>query len=149
MTGSDHVEIANLLAEYSERFDEGDFEGFGALFEHGTWFPTAAEGKGAGPARRWCEENVLLYDGSPRTKHVITNIRMDIDAAGGVATARSYVTVWQHLQDFPLQVIFIGRYRDRIERVDERWCFRERLVIPDVMGDMSRHLRMLQSPDVT
>ncbi len=137
----DHLEISNLLAEYPERFDAGDFEAFGALFENGTWFATAGEGPGSEPVRRWCEERILLYGGTPRTHHVVTNLWLDIDSDAGVAAARSYVTVWQALDDFPLQAIFLGRYRDRIERVDGRWCFRERLILPDLMGDMSRHLR--------
>lgn len=144
MSGNDGIEISNLLAEYSERFDTGDFQGFGVLFAHGTWFPTVADGPGAAPVQRWCEENILLYDGIPRTKHVITNIALEIDATAGSAAARSYVTVWQHLADFPLQVIFMGRYRDRMERVDGTWQFRERFVLPDMLGDMSRHMRNLK-----
>lgn len=137
----DHLAATNLLAEYSERFDTGDFAGFSALFEHGTWMATAGEGPGAEPVRRWCEDNVLLHGGVPGTKHVVTNIWLDLDAEAGTAQARSYVTVWQGLVDFPLQVIFLGRYQDQLHRIQGRWSFAERLIWPDHMGDMSRHLR--------
>ncbi len=144
--------ITNLLAEYCEHFDAGDFDDFGALFAHGTWFPTTAEGEGAGPVRRWCEENILLYDGAPRTKHVTINIWLDID--DDTAQARSYVTIWQGLTHFPLQAIFSGRYHDTLAVIDGRWCFVSRLAVidgrwrfvsrlalPDVIGDMSWHMR--------
>ncbi len=130
--------ITNLLAEYCEHFDAGDFDDFGALFAHGTWFPTAAEGEGSGAVRRWCEENILLYDGTPQTKHVTTNIWLDID---DTAQARSYVTIWQSLTHFPLQAIFSGRYHDTLAVIDGRWCFVSRLALPDVIGEMSWHMR--------
>jgi hypothetical protein len=135
-----HLGITNLLAEYCERFDAGDFQGFAALFDHGTWFMTAAEGPGADPVRRWCDENVLLYDGLPHTKHVTTNIWLDIGDEG-TASARSYVTIWQGLGDFPLQAIFSGRYHDRLAVIGGQWRFVERWALPDVIGDMSRHIR--------
>jgi hypothetical protein len=133
-------EISNLLAEYCADFDAGDFDRFAEHFSHGTWFPTAAKGPGPGPVARWCRENILLYEGLPHTKHVSTNIWMDIDDAG-IAQVHSYVTIWQGLPDFPLQAIFSGRYRDRIEMLEGRWRFRERWALPDIIGDMSRHVR--------
>ena len=135
-----HIAIQNLLAEYCEHFDAGDFDAFAVLFSHGTWFPTAGEGKGAAPVRRWCEENVLLYDGLPHTKHVTTNIWLD-SRNQEQAEARSYVTIWQGLADFPLQAIFSGRYHDQLALIDDRWRFVARWALPDVIGDMSRHIR--------
>lgn len=140
----DHLAISNLLAQYPERFDSGDFAAFGSLFEAGTWFSTAAEPPGAAPVRRWCEDNILLYDGRPHTRHCVTNLDLTIDAE--TATARSYVTVWQALADFPLQAIFVGRYHDRLERIQGQWCFRERSVRPDLIGDLSRHMRVPPPP---
>ncbi len=137
---SDETEISNLLAEYCADFDAGAFDRFARHFAHGTWFPTAAEGPGPEPVLRWCEENILLYDGLPHTKHVTTNIWIDT-TEHGLAEVRSYVTIWQGLPDFPLQAIFSGRYHDRLEVLDGRWCFRERWALPDIIGDMSRHVR--------
>lgn len=132
--------IQNLLAEYCERFDAGDFDAFAALFSHGTWFATAAEGPGTDAVRGWCEENVLLYDGLPHTKHVTTNVWLDVKD-GEHAEARSYVTIWQGLADFPLQAIFSGRYHDQLALVDGAWRFESRWALPDFIGDMSRHVR--------
>ena len=137
--------IQNLLVEYCECFDAGDFDAFAALFSDGTWFATAGEGPGAEPVRRWCEENVLLYDGLPHTQHVTTNVWLDIRDREH-AEARSYVTIWQGLADFPLQAIFSGRYHDQLELVGGRWRFASRWALPDVIGDMSRHVRTPMPP---
>jgi hypothetical protein len=142
----DHLAITNLLAEYPERFDAGDFDAFAALFAHGTWFASAGEPPGAEPVRRWCAENILLYDGLPHTRHCFTNVSIGIDAEAGTAEVRSYVTVWQALADFPLQAVFVGRYLDRLERLDGRWWFRERGVRPDLIGDLRRHMRTPPPP---
>ena len=131
--------IINLLAEYSEHFDAGDWDAFAALFDNGCWFATHADGPGAEPVHRWCDENVLLYDGLPHTKHQISNLHIDV--VGESATVRSYVTIWQGLNDFPLQAIFSGRYFDKLVHSDAGWHFHERWAIPDVIGDMSRHVR--------
>jgi len=57
-----------------------------------------------------------------------------------VATARSYYTVFQRLDDFPLQPIIAGRYHDSFRRIEGRWWFDTRVMIVDLVGDLSRHL---------
>ncbi len=140
MESNAQLEIMNLLARYCEDFDAGDSEAFSQHFAHGTWFPTAAEGTGAAPVKRWCEDNILLYDGLPHTKHVTNNPWIDLSEAR-TAQVRSYVTIWQGLPDFPLQAIFSGRYHDRLALRDGRWHFVERWALPDIIGDMSRHMK--------
>ena len=54
--------------------------------------------------------------GTPHTKHLVTNLVIDVDDVAGTASARSYFTVLQSLPDFPLQPIIAGRYRDDFER---------------------------------
>ena len=85
--------------------------------------------------------DTVLYDGLPHTKHVTTNVWMEVDEAAATAEVRSYVTIWQGLADFPLQAIFSGRYRDRLVESGGEWWFAERWALPDVIGDMSRHVR--------
>ncbi|MEO8696365.1 MAG: nuclear transport factor 2 family protein [Acidimicrobiales bacterium] len=142
------VAITNLLATYAECIDTGDLHRAARLFTH------AQIKVGIGPAgasmidsaallKVW-QDNIMLYaDGTPRTKHVITNANIDVDEAGGMATCRSYYTVFQQLEGFPLQPIIAGRYHDTFERVDDawRWSFRDYTLV-DLVGDLSRHLRM-------
>lgn len=137
------TEITDLMFRYAELFDTARFDEFAALFEHGTWHKA---GSGAAAARQWIDDNVQLHDGQPRTKHVTTNVTVEVDDAAGTATAHAYVTVFQALPDLPLQPIFAGRYRDRFARVDGRWRFTECVVIGDLYGDISRHVRYRPHP---
>ena len=131
-------EITDMMFRYAELFDTGRFDEFAALFEHGTWHKAEP---GAAAARRWIEDNVQLYDGLTCTKHVTTNVVVDVDEAAGRAEATAYVTIFQALPDFPLQPIFSGRYQDRLARIDGRWRWSERAVVGDLYGDISRHVK--------
>jgi SnoaL-like domain len=66
-----------------------------------------------------------------------------VDEAAGIATCDSYYTVFQQVDDFPLQPIIAGRYHDEFKRTDEtwRWHFRDYSLI-DLIGDLSRHSRV-------
>jgi 3-phenylpropionate/cinnamic acid dioxygenase small subunit len=135
--------ITALIHAYAERIDAGDLDGVAALFEHATW---SSPGRGE-PLRgteqvRHGYDGVILYeDGTPRTKHVISNLTIEIDEVMGSATARSYFTVLQAVPDLPLQPIIAGRYHDAFERVGGAWRFLDRVIIPDLIGDLSHHLR--------
>jgi 3-phenylpropionate/cinnamic acid dioxygenase small subunit len=137
------TEIEQLLYAYAERIDAGDFAGVGALFADGE-IRAADRGpslRGADAVRRLYEATVRLYaDGTPRTKHVTTNAIIQVDEAAQAATARSYFTVLQQLDDFPLQVIVAGRYHDAFRCVDGAWRFGVRRMLVDLQGDLSRHL---------
>ncbi len=139
-------EIENLLYAYAERIDAGDLEGVAELFRHGR----IQAGLDATPAQTFeGRERVLalyrgstrLYpDGSPHTQHVTTNAIIEVDEAAGRASARSRYTVFQQVEDFPLQPIICGRYRDSFRRIEGRWCFDTRILLVDLVGDLSRHL---------
>jgi hypothetical protein len=137
--------IERLLHLYAERIDEGDFAGVGALFAEGE-IRAADTGpgiRGAEAVRRLYAATVRLHaDGTPRTKHVTTNVIVDVDDAAGTGTARSSFTVLQQLDDFPLQVIVAGRYADAFVRSDGVWRFAVRRMHVDLQGDLSRHLRI-------
>ena len=80
------------------------------------------------------------------TKHVTTNVVVDVDEDAGTATASAYVTIFQALPDFPLQPIFSGRYQDRLTRTDGGWHWTERRV---TRRPVRRHLpsRPLRTPE--
>lgn len=87
----------------------------------------------------WRSLIIRYPDGTPRTKHVVTNPIIEID--GETAGSRSYYTVLQQTDDFPLQVVVSGRYGDRFERVDGVWRFTYRgYTLIDFLGDTSHHL---------
>lgn len=135
--------VENLIAEYAERVDSGDFAGVGELFADGV-FIQAGGGRVSGheAVERMLRDHVILYDdGTPRTQHVTTNLFVDVDASTGSATARSNVTIFQAVGDLPLQPIAAGHYRDRFELHGSRWHFAERRADVRLIGDVSRHLR--------
>ena len=83
----------------------------------------------------------MLYDGKPCTKHVTTNLIIEVDESGKTATVRSYYTVLQARPELPLQIIIAGHYHDRFARIDGAWCFTDRLIFIDLMGDLRYHLK--------
>jgi hypothetical protein len=135
--------ITALIHTYAERLDTGDLDGVAQLFEHATWgSPGRGEPlRGAAQVRHGYDGVILYEDGTPRTKHVISNVTVEVDEVMGSATASSYFTVLQAVADLPLQPIIAGRYGDSFERVEGRWRFSERMIIPDLIGDLSHHLR--------
>jgi len=138
---SDVEAITALIVAYAEGLDAGDLEGVAALFAHATWrSPARAEPLRGAAAVRRAYDVVLLYDGIPCTRHVVTNVVVELQSAER-AVARSYFTVFQARPDFPLQSILCGRYHDAFERVGGAWRFADRLILPDLVGDLSRHLR--------
>jgi 3-phenylpropionate/cinnamic acid dioxygenase small subunit len=135
--------VAALVHAYAERLDAGDLDGVAALFADAVWRSSARpDGVRGVAAVRRLYDDVLLYDGVPCTKHVITNLVVAPDPDVDRMTARSYFTVLQARPDLPLQPIIAGRYHDAFARDDVRgWHFAERLILPDLVGDLSRHLR--------
>lgn len=132
--------IANLVYRYAECIDSGDLEGAAALFTHAR-INTGLGEVGSDELLAMWRKSIVLYDGVPRTKHVITNPIIEVDEEAGTASCRSVYTVIQQAGDSPLQPVICGRYHDKFERGEDgkwRYCFRDYGLI-DLIGDMSRH----------
>jgi 3-phenylpropionate/cinnamic acid dioxygenase small subunit len=139
---SSHHAIERLLATYAELVDDGEFAQVGVLLADATFTSGAGSVSGQDAIETMLRDNVIVYrDGTPCTKHITTNIAIQVDEEAGTAVSRSYFTALQALDDFPLQPIVSGRYHDRFERHDGEWRFVERRVQTDLLGDVSRHLR--------
>jgi hypothetical protein len=141
----DAVAIANLVYRYAELVDLGDFDGVGALFEAATYRALAGDRtvtlSGAEVAATLRSMVFTGDDGTPGTKHVTTNLIIEVDPASATASCRSYYTVLQAPPGSGLQPIIAGRYHDRFERLEGRWRFTDRLIYSDLLGDLSHHLR--------
>ncbi|TMK66144.1 MAG: nuclear transport factor 2 family protein [Actinobacteria bacterium] len=137
----DRAAITALVHAYAELLDAGEFDALAQLFEHSTF--GAAERterlRGTAEVRRVFDDITRYEDGTPRTKHVISNLTVEL--AGDTATSRCYFTVLQAAPDGPLVAILAGRYHDRFERVDGQWRFVDRLIHPDLFGDLGGHMR--------
>jgi len=139
-------EIENLLYLYAERIDAGDFDGVADLFRHGRISPGPdapenAHFVGRDAVRGMYEGATRLYeDGTPRTRHLTTNVILEINDEAGTAATRSSYTVLQRTEQLALQPIIVGRYHDTFRRIDGRWWFDTRVMLIDLVGDLSQHL---------
>jgi hypothetical protein len=135
-------EIEALVYGYGALIDTGDFEGVVALFKDATWRSAETGQALRDPAAVAAvyDQIVRYEDGTPRTKHVITNLKVDFAPDGQSASGSCYFTVLQGVvPGEPLQVVVAGRYDDRYERGPDGWRFADRLLTGQLAGDMSRH----------
>jgi 3-phenylpropionate/cinnamic acid dioxygenase small subunit len=141
-------EIENLLYSYAERIDLGDLDGVAELFTHARIFgqengPPETVFEGRDGARRMYGISTRIYGdtGTPKTKHLTTNVQIRVDDEAGTASARSYYCVTQATDDLPLQIIITGRYHDTFQLIEGEWWFATRTLFVDQVGDLSHHLK--------
>jgi hypothetical protein len=131
------VAVEALLHEYATRLDEGELDGVAALFAEATWRSGRRTLRGRDEVRAAYDPVRLYGDGRPATKHVITNVQIAVTPDRAGATSRCYFTVLQ-----AGRVILAGRYHDAFARGPEGdWRFTDRLILPDLLGDLSGHYR--------
>jgi ketosteroid isomerase-like protein len=137
-------EITNLIYTYAELIDAGDFAAVGDIFARATLtfegFGDAVSGPDA--VRSLYERTTRRYDdGTPRTKHVMTNVIVEVADDGGTATSRSYFTVLQAVAGaLVLQPVIAGRYRHTYGYLDGAWRFTSMHVIIDLWGELGHHM---------
>ena len=136
--------ITKLIYTYAERIDAGDFDGVGDLFAGATLtfegYGDAVAGRDA--VARLYERSTRRYeDGTPRTKHVMTNVMVDVDDTGDAATSRSYFTVLQAVPGaLALQPVIAGRYHHTYARDRHGWRVVTMHITIDLAGDLSHHM---------
>jgi len=140
------AEITALVFRYAECIDGGDFEGVADLLADAELSAgdTQLACRDRDAVLRQYQRSTRRYpDGTPRTKHVTTNLVVEVDEAAGTATCRSYYTVLQAVPGaLALQPIIAGRYHDRFERTGPGagWRFSARHIFVDLVGDLGSHL---------
>jgi 3-phenylpropionate/cinnamic acid dioxygenase small subunit len=145
--GDSAIDITNLIYRYAELMDAGDLDAVAQLFVHGRIHgvengPPETVFSGAAGVRQMYEMAVRIHDdGTPKTKHLTSNVQLDIDEASGTARSKSYYCVTQATAQLPLQVIVTGHYHDSFHRLDGVWWFDSRTMFIDQLGDVSQHLK--------
>ncbi len=147
-------QIEKEIYAYTYALDGGDLDALGRLFEHAVMLVdgTNAAYHGADAVKQTNIDFNLFYDvegkagpyrpdTTPRTRHVTTNLIIDVAEDGSSATARSSVVVFQFAPDAPLRPILAAGYQDRFEPIDGRWRFVERVHLLTHIEDVSLHLR--------
>lgn len=134
--------ISDVLARYTQLVDAGDFEGVGAHLAHCTLSSGATGRQWSGAAAisgMYRSEVIVDERGSPRTKHLTTNVVIEIDDADTHASAQSSFVV---LQAGPagIAVLCAGRYEDELARIDGTWQLVRRHMIMDLEGDLGDNL---------
>ena len=138
----DRDEITALVHRYAELLDAGDFDGVVAMFADATWRSDATGTVLRTPDEiRAVYDRIVLYDdGTPKTRHLMNNLTIDLVDGADEATTRCYYTVLQGGDPgAPIQTILAGRYHDSYERGPRGWRLADRLFIIDLVGDQSRH----------
>ena len=142
--------ITKLIYTYAERIDAGDFAGVAEVFVHATLtFEGFGDAVSSAPAvQALYERTTRRYeDGTPRTKHVMTNVMVDVDDDGLTAGSRSYFTVFQAVPGaLALQAVIAGRYRHTYTCRDGRWEFASMHIIVDLVGDLGHHILIDLAP---
>jgi 3-phenylpropionate/cinnamic acid dioxygenase small subunit len=140
----DRTAIANLIYRYGELVDAGDFAGVGRLLADARVRDATGQLDltGAEAIERLYVRTTRRYPdtGTPKTKHLITNLIVEIDEASASATCRSHYTVLQRTEALPLQTIIAGHYRHRLERRGSAWRIVEHVFHVDLVGDLGHHL---------
>ena len=135
-------EIERLIYRYAELQDAADWDALAAMFAHAAFeAESGASWSGAELAARRRANVVVRGDGTPRTRHLTTNVAIEVDAARGRAAAESCYTILQGPPALPLQPIASGRYLDRFERADGAWRFAHRPSALDLRGRLDAFRR--------
>jgi 3-phenylpropionate/cinnamic acid dioxygenase small subunit len=137
---TDRDRIEALLHRYGALLDAGDVDGVVAMFSRATWRSAAAGTVLRTPEEiRAVYENIVLHDGSPGTRHLMTNIVIEVEEGADDATGTSTYTVLQSVDGGPIGIVVVGRYEDRYHRGPDGWHLTDRLFHVDLQGDTSRH----------
>jgi 3-phenylpropionate/cinnamic acid dioxygenase small subunit len=139
----DRTAITALVFTYAEHLDAGDLAGVADLFADATLRTDGQPGAmhGREEIHTLYTATVMLYDGRPCTRHVTTNLVIDLDDDAGTATARSYFTVFQARPELSLQPIIAGRYQDLFAKRSGIWSFAERVMFIELIGNLRFHLK--------
>ncbi len=143
----------DIMMRYAEGIDTGDIESVGALFAKGEMvMPDGTILVGPAEVTEHFSNLIIFYDVdgnvvpyqrgqcTPRTRHVISNLRFDFNNAANRVDVHSYVTVYQTI-DGRNEIIVGGRYVDDYGLDLQGWHLVRRELFLDNPGDMSHHLK--------
>ena len=127
---TDISEIRRLLALYCQLMDDRRYDEWSQLFApDGVWALGGREYRGPSEAKAYMDQ--LLRDRPQRrTKHICTNVPIDIDGDVGRITS-DYAMLAREPEGTPWTVVAFGRYEDRVVRRAEGsgWQFAERRLV--------------------
>ena len=135
---SDEAAITVLVHSYARLLDGSDVDAVVALFEHSTWRsePGGAVRRGPAEIRPVYERLTAHHRG--RTKHLLTNLSIDVHPRTDTASSHCYWTVLVAAgTGGRIEISLSGQYADTFEKVDGVWRFTDRLITVDLNGEPS------------
>ena len=139
--------IKQLIYRYADHIDRGDLRAVAAMFSRGRIVAADGEGResefvGEEAVYGLMKAFTRIYpdSGTPHTKHMTTNVMVELGQDDRTAASQACCIVFQALPDFPLQPIIGVRYHDRFEKTETGWHFTRRRIETELLGDLSRHL---------
>ena len=126
----DHLEILDLISEYSRTFDSEDLEAFANLF---TATGSLATPVGGGTTRasilewaraRWKDNRKEGV--SPR--HFQTNTQLKRTGPNEVVGTTQLLLVWLSSQSGAAELKFVARYEDEFQKTTEGWRIQHRSI---------------------
>ena len=143
LSTQDVVDIQNLVYRYCWHLDHGDFTAMAQLFSKAkVTLPAGVFDCDPAGLEGIFRDYVQVYpDRTPRTRHVTTNLILDVEGPGEVS-ANSSVTVFQQTDKLPLQPVIGSRNFDRFIKTDDEWHFSSRRIEIDLLGNLSSHMKV-------
>jgi 3-phenylpropionate/cinnamic acid dioxygenase small subunit len=140
------LEIHEFTHRYASLVDTGNFDGLGEMFRHGRIrtrdeHGTERQWVGRDEIRKVFIDTVRTWDGVPRTKHLVTNLSVTVDADGRKAASSSYYTVLHQSPRGRACIVIAGRYEDSFDLIDGSWQLTDRFVHSDLFGDLTSHMK--------
>ncbi len=124
---NDVSQVRRLLAQYCDFMDDRRYPEWSELFTaDGIWALGGKEHRGPSETKAYMDQ--LLKDRPQRrTKHVNTNLLIELDGAQGRVTS-DYAMLASEPEGAPWMVIALGRYFDHVVRKPDGsgWQFAER-----------------------
>ena len=125
----DKDEIRDLLTKYCLYIDSGRYDEWVACFTPDGVFDSPILGRWQGPGKlKEFTQTYRTWTGDAQPRHCVMNVLIDVD--GSKATGECYLLM-THAAEGKTELVISGRYEDVIEKVDGKWLFKERRVVPD------------------
>jgi SnoaL-like domain len=123
LTVADRLALNDLYAAYAWRFDEGDAEGWAALFTADGRFTSVGRDELSGR-----DELAAFvrhrHAEKPGIRHHTTNVT--VEATAGGAHGRAYALALRSSEESPLRLLNAGAYDDELVREPDGWHFARR-----------------------
>lgn len=126
----DHLEILDVISEYSRTFDSEDLEAFANLFtEDGCLVTPVGGGTDRASILAWAQARWKESHGEGTTpRHFQTNTQIKATGPGQAIANTQLLLIWVTTATGAAEVKFAARYEDEWRKTDEGWRIQRRSI---------------------